>query len=170
MFTKEAWKVPEESKRTVFIRPEKHGSEPWGMLVETNCQLSLYCLWPSGWDGVLHVHLIVFPGVFCGTGPARTLQAESTACCSVGMLGAPGLVALWPCIRGEQTRPSTPPTGHTLVLWSLTSGLSLRAREVEMYTWGPSSVVTSHTAHFSYCMDFQGGYYISCFHASPLVY
>lgn len=44
MFTKEAWKVPEESKRTVFIRLEKPGSEPWGMLVETNCQLSLYRL------------------------------------------------------------------------------------------------------------------------------
>lgn len=90
MFMKEAWKVPEESKRTVFIRLGKHGSEPWGCLWKQIASCPFTACDPAGGSGVLHAHLIMFPGVFCGTELARTLKAESTACCSVGMLGASG--------------------------------------------------------------------------------
>lgn len=62
MFIKGAWKVPEGSKRTVFIRLEKHGSEPWRRLVETSCQLSVYCCDPVGGSGSF-VHVYVPRGV-----------------------------------------------------------------------------------------------------------
>lgn len=174
MFIEEAWKVPEEGNRTMFITLEKLGSAPWGNACgNTNCQLSVYCFCLNRWRWIPPC---TFQNIPRGAGQAKTLKADPAAFCSVVMWGIPGagcnLALASEGIQRDIQHPThwPHPSSGIFHIRSQLPCLCSRDGRLSLLAAGRCQLCGDiiHST-FSYCLDLQGLLH-QLFHASPLVY